>query len=292
NLPPGPVFRLPIVGHLPFLGSNPGRTLLQWSKIYGPTVYVRFGSFGAMVLHDRQQIRRAFNVNAFMGRPNIKIYDTISANRRGIALSDGPKSTEQRKFMQRILRDFGYGKHSMETRILDHIPTLLKLQQLAVNVSRTLKMSTVAEKLSVFLEFIPSWFPEMSGFKEKLRGMAEVQKYLDTLIDEHQRTRSTDNPRDIIDAYLDEIEKTTDPNSSFFASYKCITPTLQEIFMAGVETTTTTLDGLFLQIVASNQLDIRAVEKLAGHQWHIVYTHNAEYPGKVLFENNRSGNME
>ncbi|CAG7732776.1 unnamed protein product, partial [Allacma fusca] len=152
KLPPGPSFCLPILGHLPFLaGKNPTRSLLNISKIYGPILHVRLGSYGALVIHDSQLIRKAFNMNAFAGRANIKLFDKISGNRRGLAFSD----------------DF---------------------QKLAVNVSTLFKMSTIMEKLAVFLEFIPDWFPEISGVNDKIR-----------------------------------VEKTSDPESTFFAAHKNIT---------------------------------------------------------------------
>ncbi|CAG7838508.1 unnamed protein product, partial [Allacma fusca] len=187
NLPPGPIFSLPILGHLPSLGNNPSKTLLQWGKIYGPILHVQLGSYGAMVLNDSQLIRKAFNLNSFAGRPHNKLFDRTSGNRRGFSFSDGPNAVEQRKLAQRLLKAFGIGTNSMESHILDQIPSLLdvfedhltkpldvkhafnRLQQLAVNVSRLAEMSTVVEKLSYFIKVIPDWFPELSGFNEKVR---------------------------------------------------------------------------------------------------------------------------
>jgi len=44
NQTPGPR-PLPILGHLPLLGNEPYKTLLEWKKIYGPILSVKFGSF-------------------------------------------------------------------------------------------------------------------------------------------------------------------------------------------------------------------------------------------------------
>ncbi|CAG7724165.1 unnamed protein product, partial [Allacma fusca] len=88
NLPPGPFYRLPILGHLPFLGDNPSATLLQWSKIFGPILHVYLGSFEAIVINDSQLIKKAFNLNTFVGRPHNKLLDKISGDRRGFSFTD------------------------------------------------------------------------------------------------------------------------------------------------------------------------------------------------------------
>ncbi|CAG7723677.1 unnamed protein product, partial [Allacma fusca] len=88
NLPPGPSLRLPILGHLPFLGVNPPKTLLEWSKTSGPILHLHLGSYEAIVINGSQLIRKAFNLNSFAGRPDIKRMNESTGNRRGFMFSD------------------------------------------------------------------------------------------------------------------------------------------------------------------------------------------------------------
>ncbi|CAG7701141.1 unnamed protein product, partial [Allacma fusca] len=117
KLPPGPSFHLPIVGHLPFLGDNPAKTFLKWSKIYGPILHVRLGSFHAVVINDGQLIRKAFNLNSFSGRPQIKVIDESTRNRKGFMFSDGDVFDKNDKDFQQLAKNLSEGG-SMDTRKL------------------------------------------------------------------------------------------------------------------------------------------------------------------------------
>jgi hypothetical protein len=48
----GPM-RLPIVGNLPLLGTNPLKTLSKWKEEYGPVVGMRFGDLKYYKKHLR-----------------------------------------------------------------------------------------------------------------------------------------------------------------------------------------------------------------------------------------------
>ena len=54
------------------------------------------------------------------------------------------------------------------------------------------------------------------GRKQK-KFLALAFQYFRETIQEHRKTMEEGNPRDFIDTYLDEINKTTDPTSSFYA---------------------------------------------------------------------------
>ncbi|CAG7650438.1 unnamed protein product, partial [Allacma fusca] len=73
-------------------------------------------------------------------------------------------------------------------------------------------------------------------------------------VSEHQAEFSKeiqDNPRDFIDAYLVEINKTTDPNSSFHGSIgeTSLSAVALDLFQAGSFTTSTTLAWAVLFLI-------------------------------------------
>ena len=70
NLPPGP-FSLPIVGTLPFLGTDIREPLRRLSEKYGDIFTVYFGSRRVIVLNSYEAIKEAFvkQGNLLAGRP-------------------------------------------------------------------------------------------------------------------------------------------------------------------------------------------------------------------------------
>jgi len=72
--------------------------------------------------------------------------------------------------------------------------------------------------LILFYPAIAKYFPNWSGWNYLTKLEAKRRKIFEKAILEHQQTLSEGPPRDLIDAYLQEIEKTTDPTSVFHKS--------------------------------------------------------------------------
>ena len=72
--------------------------------------------------------------------------------------------------------------------------------------------------VSGFVYFMP-WLarlaPQKTGLNNLLRGMKEMKEMFYQSIQQRQRTHSGEK-NDFIDYYLSEIERTTDPTSSFY----------------------------------------------------------------------------
>ena len=86
-----------------------------------------------------------------------------------------------------------------------------------------------------------------------------------TSIKNHKETLDTNEPRDYIDKYLIEIQNTKDPNSSFYGEkgINNLAANLMDLFMAGSETTSTTLTWAILYMVRNP--DVQDKVKRAGH---------------------------
>ena len=61
-------------------------------------------------------------------------------------------------------------------------------------------------------------FPNWSGYNYLLSTTKPVKKLFNDTIKEHEKTLQDGHPRDYIDAFLQEVKKTEDPNSSFHKS--------------------------------------------------------------------------
>ncbi|GFX99253.1 cytochrome P450 18a1 [Trichonephila clavipes] len=120
---PGP-YGLPIVGYIPFIGSQPYVTFQKLAKIYGPVFTIQLGSRNVIVLDDFQAAKDAFIQDAFMGRPPENPFDLRKATLETGAFNGLPWK-EQRRFSLHMLKDLGFGKSHLEDMIKEEISDLL-----------------------------------------------------------------------------------------------------------------------------------------------------------------------
>jgi Cytochrome P450 len=75
-----------------------------------------------------------------------------------------------------------------------------------------------------------------------------MKSLMERKVEEHEATIDYNEPRDFIDKYLIEIRDTTDPSSSFYGARGRVNlaATLLDLFLAGSETTSTTLTWAML----------------------------------------------
>jgi cytochrome P450 len=288
NFPPGPL-GFPILGHLPLLGQSPHKRLLEWKKTYGPVIGVWFGSYRTVVINDAKLIREALNMNAFSGRPPLNLFiDRSGGIPKGIIMTEGQEWVEQRRFTLKNLRDFGFGKNSMEAKIQDEIIELMdrfaaragkpiqmrnafnaavvnalwsimlgeRLKQddpeLADAVHRltsNLDESNPIASLGVFLPWFADIAPKLSGMEHMLKENIPLLNFIQQNLDKHKQGHVSGQPRDYADAYLDEVEKTKDPNSSFHEKQGHMNFAVLDLFFAGAETTSNTLTWMFAYLV-------------------------------------------
>ena len=76
--PPGP-WGLPLVGHLPFLGSYPPQTFQKWQKTYGDVFRIRMGSWVTVVLNGYSAIKDAMDRkdDVFSSRPQFFSFQVL-----------------------------------------------------------------------------------------------------------------------------------------------------------------------------------------------------------------------
>jgi len=72
--------------------------------------------------------------------------------------------------------------------------------------------------LIFFYPKIAKMFPNWSGWNNLLKLLEPRQKLFHETIEEHKQTLQEGYTRDFIDAYLKEVQNTTDPTSGFHES--------------------------------------------------------------------------
>ncbi|XP_077801001.1 cytochrome P450 2C8 isoform X2 [Macaca mulatta] len=127
KLPPGPT-PLPIIGNMLQIDvKDICKSFSNFSKVYGPVFTVYFGMNPVVVLHGYETVKEALidNAEEFSGRGILPISERIT-NGLGIISSNGKRWKETRRFSLTTLRNFGMGKRSIEDRVQEEARCLVE----------------------------------------------------------------------------------------------------------------------------------------------------------------------
>ncbi|XP_075427032.1 cytochrome P450 2J2-like isoform X1 [Ascaphus truei] len=286
RLPPGPT-PLPIIGNLWTVKFQlHHETLMQLARTYGNIMTLWAGQTPLIVLNGYQAVRDALVSNSenFSDRP-VTPFFKLFANEKGIIVSNGHTWKQQRRFGLKTLRDLGLGKKGLEWRIQGEAQRLVEfiysLEGRALDPKRCLmnSVSNVVTAMSfghhfplddkLFLQLIEStdsvanffgthWGQLYDAFpwlmhrlpgpqQQTMQHLEFLRSFVMQEIRHHQENPSGD-PQDVIDFYLDQIAKTKDDPTSTFNEGNLM-QVLIDFFLAGTETTTTTLQWALLYMV-------------------------------------------
>lgn len=78
--------------------------------------------FYSFVIHcDPKMAKELFSLDAFSGRPVFDMFNLYEGEPLGLINSEGNLWEVHRRFALRQLRDFGFGKNTMEALIMDEV---------------------------------------------------------------------------------------------------------------------------------------------------------------------------
>ncbi|KAM3828795.1 cytochrome P450 2F2-like [Vipera latastei] len=221
-------------------------TWFQLTKKYGPVFSLYFGGTPAVFIHGFPLVKEVLMIKGteFAGRPSFPLTNFLTRNKGLLILRYGEAWKEQRRFSLMLLRNFGVGKKSMEAKILEEASYLI--QVFAENINMPFDPNgfldtAVANIMSTILfakhfEYDNSFLKTMLDMiHQKVRILAgpwaliynevplvrclplphqelftitkKLDDFLEKEIEEHKATLTPGEPRDFIDAYLEEIQK-------------------------------------------------------------------------------------
>uniref|UniRef100_A0A914X294 Unspecific monooxygenase n=1 Tax=Plectus sambesii TaxID=2011161 RepID=A0A914X294_9BILA len=239
KLPPGPV-PLPLLGNSLSLirAENAVDKLLEWGKTYGPVYTVWMGTMPAVFVVDFDIMQETFvkNADAYTGRLKNYAVQKLRGGNKGVVFSDGNLWKEQRRFSLHVLRDFG--------EKLEEFKYLKKLMDDQIGGN--------SQALMLMMGPVTVHFPIIrQAWQKATHNFEEIFTALKKNINEHRRIFDpTVEPTDFAYAYLKQIHDLQQRGESTenYSDLQFLNVAL-DLWIAGMETTVTTLKWAFLYLL-------------------------------------------
>ncbi|XP_058122929.1 probable cytochrome P450 305a1 [Anopheles ziemanni] len=240
--------------------------------------------------------------DVFAGRPdNFFIRLRTMGTRLGVTCTDGAFWAEHRSFVTRHLRQAGYGRQPMQVQIQNELNELVdvirerrgapiwpgsilstsvinvlwtfvtgtriprdddRLQRLLTLLqdrSRAFDMSGGVLSQLPWLRFIA---PEWSGYNLLRRFNKQLTEFFTPTIEEHHRNFGEERAGDdLIYAYIKEMRERKDDPETTFTDLQ-LTMIILDIFIAGGQTTSTTLDLAFMMMRLRPDIQARVRQEI------------------------------
>nr|XP_038952619.1 cytochrome P450 2C55 isoform X2 [Rattus norvegicus] len=302
KLPPGPT-PLPIIGNILQIDvKDISKSIKKFSEVYGPVFTLYFGLKPTVVVYGYEVVKEVLDGEEFSGRGVFPIVTKVN-NDLGVIFSNGTKWKELRRFSLMTLRNFGMGKRSIEDRIQEEASCLVEelrktngslcdptfiLSCAPSNVICSVifhnrfdykdeNFLNLMEKFNENFKIlnspwmqvcnaIPAFIDYLPGSHNKvIKNFAEIKSYILRRVKEHQETLDMDNPRDFIDCFLIKIEQ--EYNLQF--TIQSLVATVTDVFVAGSETTSTTLRYGLLLLLKHTEVTAKVQEEID----HVIGRH-------------------
>ncbi|XP_075396058.1 cytochrome P450 2J2-like [Tenrec ecaudatus] len=335
NYPPGP-WGWPFFGNLFDMDFEQSHLSLQkFVKNYGSIFCLDFGGLHGVFVTGLPLIKEvlAEKTQSIVNRPVTPIRERIFKT-NGLIMSSGQVWKEQRRFALTTLRNFGLGKKNLEERIQEEARCLCEAIEeekgqpfnphFKINnaVSNIICSVTFGERFEyqdaqfqellrlldevMFLETqrfcqLYNMFPWIMQFlpgphRQLFRDWEKLKSFVSHIIEKHKEDWDPDKPRDFIDAYLKEMTKDTGNNTtSSFHEENLVCSTL-DLFLAGTETTSTTLRWALLYMAIHPEIQERVqaeIDRVIGQSQlpSIANRDHMPYTNAVIHEVLRMGNI-
>ncbi|KAG8179967.1 hypothetical protein JTE90_016300 [Oedothorax gibbosus] len=320
NLPPGPI-GVPILGHLPFLSSEPHRDLHKLGQKYGGIFGIYNGRTHVVILGDYPSLKEALGKSTTTDRPETT-FDFIPDG-VGFSSVNGEEWVEQRRYCMRAMRNVGLGRDTWEdilqAEVSDFVelisrqngrpfdPTLPLTASVSRNISALLfgrRLSINDEQADLFAaaiysssQFAPligarSAFPSLMdalariGLLEKkaasLDKLVEFNRFVRDQVEERRRQNTEDDKDDFIGGYLQKIKENRGFNLGNTFNETNLHGNIQALFIGASDTTRTSLSWLMLAL-AAHQGAQRKVQKEADREGGtaVTWAGRGRYPVAV-----------
>eukprot|EP00062_Callorhinchus_milii_P026956 gi/632989687/ref/XP_007883780.1/ PREDICTED: cytochrome P450 2K1-like [Callorhinchus milii] len=334
RFPAGPA-GLPIIGNLHQVKlSRLHESLMQLSEKHGCIFSLRLGQQDTVVLTGYEVVKDALvnHAEEFMGRPHDHV-NSIHRKNHGVILADGESWKQMRRFTLSTLRDFGMGKKSVEDKIIEEASHLSDVfqsykgqpfettiltngavanvicsillgnrfnydDQTFVNLIRIIN-ENIRLAISPTVQLINFVFPFLDFLPGKhktfLSNATIVRTFLRKILKENRQDLNIDSVRSFIQAFMvKQQEESGNPKTYFHEENLVITT--NDLFVAGMETTSTTLRWAILLMMKFPDFQQKVheeIDQVIGTDRHPRLEDRKAMPftDAVIHETQRFGNI-
>jgi cytochrome P450 len=142
-------------------------------------------------------------------------------------------------------------------KVIEHVNAYLN--SLSVNGSSSLNILLPSAAIAKL-----PFFRSISGFQSSVDAVKSFLDLIGPYIDNHKRTLDPNNVRDLLDVILLELENNKNPESCFGKRLgeSSVVNLLFELFVGGIESTTTTLITSILHLVHHQDVQLRMHQEI------------------------------
>ncbi|XP_034563727.1 cytochrome P450 2J2-like isoform X2 [Notolabrus celidotus] len=309
-------------------------SMTQLAGKYGDVYSLRMGQEWLVVLNGYEVLKEALVTqgDSLADRPSIPMQQDISKG-LGVGSTSGHMWKQQRRFMLSTLRYFGLGSKSLEPVILDEFTNCAKdfqsykgkpfnprliIGNAVSNIICSLVFGHRFEYNDQRFKQLISWFETTfrlqasiwaqlyNSFPLLMRRLPgphqtnmciwdNVRDFVKEELKKHKQNWDPSDQRDFIDCYLNEIQMSKGQAGNTFDEENLVM-CVMELFVAGSETTATTLRWAFLYMAKYPEIQAKVqaeIDRVIGQsrQPSMDDRVNLPYTDAVLHEVQRIGNI-
>ncbi|XP_034288429.1 cytochrome P450 2K6-like isoform X1 [Pantherophis guttatus] len=302
NLPPGPTI-IPILGNLHMMDlKKPFKTMIEWSKEYGPIFRIKLGFQEMVVLTGYETVKEALvnQADAFAERASVPFFEDV-AKGFGLVFSHGENWKVMRRFTLSTLREHGMGKRIIEDKITEECSVLTKTMEiyagkpfdvttiLTAAVSNIIVSILFGERYEYedtkFIKLVKinsenirlsgspaillyNLFPKL-GFllttpKLMIKNQKELHDFTQIILKEYSQDLDENDQRNLIKSFLlrQREENMNIKNDGYFCNENLI-GLVYDLFGAGTETMANTLSWSILLMMKYPEIQSKVQEEIA-----------------------------
>ncbi|XP_041913248.1 cytochrome P450 2J2-like isoform X2 [Alosa sapidissima] len=334
NFPPGP-WSLPFIGDVHHIDlTKIHLQFVKFAEKYGRIFSIQIFGPRMVVLNGQKLVREVFvhQGENVADRPSIPIAVDLTGD-KGLIMSNGYAWKQQRRFALHTLRNFGLGKRSLEPSILQECRYLNEafaneqgksfnpqfiinnavsniicvlvfgdrfeytdddFQSLLKNINEVILLE--GEVWAQLYNMFPWIMRRVPGPHRKFFSIWNgVIDFVKKKVEDHRVEFDPSNSRDYIDCFLGEMAKRKDDEASGFNVENLCYCTL-DLFIAGTETTSTTLYWGLLYMIKYPEIQRKVQEEIdrvvgSSRQPSVADRENMPYTDAVIHETQRCGNI-